>query len=370
MKFTTNKALFNAAIGRVIGGVSKSPTMHVLSNLLIDVTDGFLTLVATDLEIQIKTSIPVKMIESGSITVNAKKMADIVKAASPDAEIMLSVSGDWLNIDIGTGAFKLAVIDAHSFPLMTVESDANLPVKIAEKHLYSLIEKTQFSMANQDVRYFLNGLMIQVDGSQVTAVATDGHRLAYAIFTDSKLDADNQQVIVPRKMVAEMLKALNRDSVDDVSLTLRDSQIEIQIGENHMISKLIDGKYPDYMRVIPKANSNTLVVPKNDLKQVLQRAAILANEKVSGAYFHLSQDRLIVESSNSEHESSKETMIVGYDADDMKIAFNIVYLAAILAVIETDDIRMEIEAAESSVLIKQSSIDGIESKYVLMPMKI
>ncbi len=253
---------------------------------------------------------------------------------------------------------------------MTIDAATQSTVSISEKNLYALIDKTQFSMAQQDVRYFLNGLLLEVKPGQMTAVATDGHRLAYAHLSDERLTENNRQVIVPRKMVSEMLKALNRDSDDEVSLAFRDNQIELLIGENYLISKLIDGKYPDYSRVMPQANSKILIVSKTELKQVLQRASILSNERFSGAYFHLSPGRLMIESSNAEHESSKETMSVGYDAGDLKISFNISYLLNILAVIESEEVCMELEAPESSVLIKPVMTDDIDSKYVLMPMKL
>lgn len=370
MQFAVDRDRFSSAINQVIGGVEKRQTMQILSNLLLEVADGRLTLVATDLEIQLRTSVDVQMHAPGATTVNARKLADIVKSASQDVEIVLTQTDGWLEIDIGTGVFRLASIEAESFPQMTIDAATQSTVSISEKNLYALVDKTQFSMAQQDVRYFLNGLLLEVKPGQMTAVATDGHRLAFAHLNDERLTENNRQAIVPRKMVSEMLKALDRDSDNEVSLAFRDNQIELLIGENYLISKLIDGKYPDYSRVMPQANSKILIVSKTELKQVLLRASILSNERFAGAYFHLSPGRLMIESSNAEHESSKETMSVGYDAGDLKISFNINYLLNILAVIESEEVCMELEAPESSVLIKPVMPGDIDSKYVLMPMKL
>lgn len=369
MQFAVDRDQFSNAINHVIGGVEKRQTMQVLSNVLLEVADGRLTLVATDLEIQLSTALEIQMRAPGATTVNARKLADIVKSASQNAEIIVTQAEGWLEIDIGSGVFKLALIEASSFPQMTVDTASQSSLTIRQKNLYALIEKTQFSMAQQDVRYFLNGLLLEIKPGQITAVATDGHRLAYARLYDEQL-TQTRQVIVPRKMVSEILKALNRDSDADVSLALRDNQIELSIGENHLISKLIDGKYPDYTRVIPQANSKILIVSKTELKQVLQRASILSNERFSGAYFHLSSGRLTIESSNAEHESSKETLSVGYDADELKTSFNNSYLLNILAVIDSEEVCMELDLPESSVLIKPVMTDAIDSLYVLMPMKL
>ncbi|MHB8919979.1 MAG: DNA polymerase III subunit beta [Halothiobacillus sp.] len=370
MQFVVNREKFNTAITQVIGGVEKRQTMQILSNLLLDVTESRLNLVATDLEIQLRTSIEVNVLAPGASTVNARKLAEIVKAAPVDADIKLSHQEGWLDIDIGTGKFRLATIDAANFPQMSIDATHQSTIAISEKNLYTLIEKTQFSMAQQDVRYFLNGLLLEVNPTEIIAVATDGHRLAYAQLVHDCPNQAKRQVIIPRKMIGEMLKSLTRDSDVLVDISLRDNQIELLIGDNYLISKLIDGKYPDYTRVIPKANSKILISPKHDLKLVLQRASILSNERFAGAYFYLTLNQLMIESSNSEHESSKETMTVEYTADDLKISFNIAYLLNILAVIDSERVYMALEAPESSVLITPESSSGISTQYVLMPMKL
>ncbi|HUM99035.1 MAG: DNA polymerase III subunit beta [Halothiobacillus sp. 20-53-49] len=370
MQFVVNREVFNAAINQVIGGVEKRQTMQILSNLLLDVREGQLILVATDHEIQLRTSLEVTVVKAGAITVNARKLADIIKAAPPEADISLRQSDGWIDIDIGTGTFRLATIEADSFPQMAIDSAHQSTMTLSEKNLYTLIEKTQFSMAQQDVRYFLNGLLLEVNDTEIIAVATDGHRLAYAQLVHDSAGHENRQVIVPRKMIGEILKALNKDSEALVNLTLRDNQIELLIGVNSLISKLIDGKYPDYSRVIPSSNSKTMIAPKSDLKLVLQRASILSNERFAGAYFYLMHNQLVIESNNSEHESSKESMAVQYEFDELKISFNISYLLNILAVIDSERVRMDLEAPDSSVLITPEIAGNVHVKYVLMPMKL
>lgn len=359
-----------AAINQVLGGVEKRQTMQVLSNVLLDAEAGQLMLVTTDLEIQLSTRIDVQVLEAGKVTVNARKLADIIKSASVDADISFSIEDQWFVIDIGTGKFRLATIEAQDFPLMTEEAAYRNTLHLGEKDLHDLIDKTQFSMAQQDVRYFLNGLLLEVRADEIVAVATDGHRLAYAQMRQENPIDQARQAIIPRKMILELLKSLDPARNAPIELALGDSQISLAIGQNRLISKLIDGKYPDYNRVIPKNNSKTLIAPKAELRQVLLRASILSNERFAGAYFHLSPNELVIESNNAEHESSREAMSVQYEADDLKISFNISYLINIISVIDSEDIAVHLESPDASVLICPTLDGPVVTRYVLMPMKL
>lgn len=370
MRLIAGRESIHAAISQVLGGVEKRQTMQVLSNVLLDARAGQLMLVTTDLEIQLSTRIDVQVQEEGKVTVNARKLADIIKSAAADAEISFSIEDQWFVIDIGTGKFRLATIEAQDFPLMTEEAAYRNTLTLGEKELHDLIDKTQFSMAQQDVRYFLNGLLLEVRSDEIVAVATDGHRLAYAqIRQENPVDQD-RQAIIPRKMILELLKSLDPARNAPIELALGDSQISLTIGQNRLISKLIDGKYPDYNRVIPKNNSKTLIAAKADLRQVLLRASILSNERFAGAYFHLSQNELVIESNNAEHESSREAMAVQYTADDLKISFNISYMLNIIAVIDSADIAIYLESPDASVLICPTVDGPVVTRYVLMPMKL
>jgi DNA polymerase-3 subunit beta len=370
MRLVAGRESIHAAINQVLGGVEKRQTMQVLSNVLLDAQADRLMLVTTDLEIQLSTRIDVQVLEPGKVTVNARKLADIIKSAAVDADITFSIEDQWFVIDLGTGKFRLATIDAHDFPLMTEEAVYKNTLNLGEKELHDLIDKTQFSMAQQDVRYFLNGLLLEVRSDEVVAVATDGHRLAYAQLRQDNAVDQERQAIIPRKMILELLKSLDPARNSPIELALGDNQISLTIGQNRLISKLIDGKYPDYNRVIPKNNSMELIAPKAELRQVLLRASILSNERFAGAYFHLSENELVIESNNAEHESSREAMAVQYQAGDLKISFNISYLLNIISVIDSADIAVYLESPDASVLIRPTVDGAVVTRYVLMPMKL
>ncbi|WP_407275857.1 DNA polymerase III subunit beta [Halothiobacillus sp. DCM-1] len=371
MNFRVNRDALLQAIAQVIGGVEKRQTMQILGNVYLSLEQGVLTLITTDLEIQLRTELAVEMGAAGATTVNAKKLADIVKMAPDGASLALHERESWLEIDAGRGKFRLATLPADGFPRMNAEGAAGSAFEIPQNALYRLIEKTQFSMAQQDVRYFLNGLLFDQQSDALVTVATDGHRLACARLHGVSA-AQPRQVIVPRKMVMEMQKTLLRDSAEPVQLTLRDQQIELVCGDHQLISKLIDGRYPDYQRVIPKNNPMRALLNKADLRGVLQRASILSNERLSGAEFKLSPQELIIDARNAESESSSESMPMAFVGDPMNITFNISYLLQILAVIDTDQVQFELDGAESSALIRpEDDPDAlVSSLFVLMPMKM
>lgn len=375
MNFRVDRNALLQAIGQVIGGVEKRQTMQILSNIYLSLDQGELTLLTTDLEIQLRTRVAVDMGASGSTTVNAKKLADIVKMAPDGGELALNLREGWLEIDAGRGKFRLGTLDAENFPKMPSEGGVGSAFTIPQSALYRLIEKTQFSMAQQDVRYFLNGLLFdqQVDG--LVTVATDGHRLAQARYAGITA-SQPRQVIVPRKMVMEMQKTVSRDSAEPVHLTLRDQQIELLCGDHQLISKLIDGRYPDYQRVIPSKNPKRAILDKAALRAVLQRASILSNERLSGAEFILSADELRIEARNAESESSNESLPMSYEGGQMSITFNINYLLQILSVIETEQLQFELDGSESSALMRpyaegaDAATSEVASLFVLMPMKM
>ena len=380
MNFRVNRDALMQAIGQVIGGVEKRQTMQILSNVYLSVSEGELTLVTTDLEIQLRTRLSVEMGVSGATTVNAKKLADIVKMAPDGGQIAIHLRDGWLEIDAGRGKFRLGTLDADGFPKMPSDGVAESAFEIPQQALYRLIEKTQFSMAQQDVRYFLNGLLFDQQTEGLATVSTDGHRLAYARIAGLG-NATPRQVIVPRKMVLEMQKTLSRDSTELVHLTLRDQQIELLCGDHQLISKLIDGRYPDYQRVIPRNNEKRAVLDKAELRAVLQRAGILSNERLSGAEFVLSANELRIDARNAESESSSESLSAEFTGEPMSITFNINYLLQILSVIETEQVVFELSGQESSALIRPYSLPSeetaagtavaaVEALFVLMPMKM
>ncbi len=371
MNFRVSRDALLQAIAQVIGGVEKRQTMQILGHIYLSLDEGVLTLLTTDLEIQLRTRLMVEMGAAGATTVNAKKFADIVKMAPDGSDLALKLHDGWLEIDAGRGKFRLATLDADSFPRMSAEGAAESAFEIPQNALYRLIEKTQFSMAQQDVRYFLNGLLFDQQADGLVTVATDGHRLACARLP-GVMSAEPRQVIVPRKMVMEMQKTVSRDSGDPVRLTLRDQQIELLCGDHQLVSKLIDGRYPDYQRVIPKHNAKRATLNKAELRAVLQRASILSNERLSGAEFGLTERELCIEARNAESESSTESMPIEFSGDPMNITFNISYLLQILAVIDAEQVVFELDGSESSALIRPGDDPSglVESRFVLMPMKM
>lgn len=369
MELTASRPELLDALDHVIGGVEKRQTMPILGNLLLEVADDYLKLTGTDLEIQLESGCPVKVDQPGETTINARKLHEIVRALPSESQIRLRQENNSIVVQAGQSVFRLGSLPADEFPLME-DTTEEYCLAIPQSYLRSLLEKTQFSMAQQDVRYFLNGLLLEMSPERIRCVATDGHRLALAETDHEQAIGETMSIIVPRKMVLELMRALDRDDETAVELAISNQQIELKLGQQRMVSKLIDGRFPDYERVIPKNNSKQVHVDRETLKQVLQRAAVLNTDRFAGAHYHLQPDRLTVEAINSDQESSREDIPVHYQGDDLKIAFNISYLLAILSHLEDMQVRMNFETPESSALIQPTAEETIRTRYVLMPMKI
>jgi len=305
MKLTTDRNTLQNGLLHVLGGIEKKQTMQILGNVFLDARDDGLTLIGTDMEIQLSTHIPVTVEQAGSTTVNARKFNDIIKAAPSNAVISLTLSSQWLTIQINRSQFRLATLDPDDFPKMAQDEDDH-QVVFVEKQLISLIEATQFAMAQQDVRYFLNGMLLEITPEHIRTVATDGHRLALSEL-DSATGVDQpRQMIIPRKTILELTRLLDRDSDESITLRLSGNQISATIGRTTLISKLIDGRFPDYERVIPKDNQKWLTVNCQDLRGALTRASVLSNERFSEASFSIGDNVMTIEAKNADQESSQE----------------------------------------------------------------
>jgi len=369
MKLSADRNSLLNGLMRVLGGIEKKQTMQILGNVYLEADDRGLTLVGTDMEIQLSTHMDVVVDEPGRTTVNARKFNDIIKAAPNEANIQLSLNEQWLNIQINRSQFRLATLDPDTFPIMSNDND-EVSVSFVERDLVALIDTTQFAMAQQDVRYFLNGLLLEISNDHVRAVATDGHRLA---LSEKDLGSDvgePRQMIIPRKTVMELLRLMNRDREDQISLQIGANQICISVQETTLISKLIDGRYPDYERVIPKNNTKHVIVNCQELRGALTRAAVLSSERFAGASFSLETNRMMIEANNSDQETSQEEIAVEYADDPMKISFNISYMTNVINAVETEDMVIELMAPESSALLRATEDSQIRSRYVLMPMKL
>ena len=366
MKFIIKREDLLPALQVVNGVVERRQTLPILSNVLLNVKENSLTLAGTDMEVELQTKIELSLDTDGETTLPARKLLDICRALPEDAEITISVKGDKALVTSGKSRFTLSTLPAQEYPLIE-DLEATVSFEV-EQHIFkSLLDKTAFAMAQQDVRYYLNGLLLEIDGSTLRAVATDGHRLALCD-TELKLDVDETvQVIVPRKGVSELIR-LFHDSNDSARVEISNNHIRISWAELCFTSKLIDGKFPEYSRVIPEEGKDPIKADRELLKQSLTRASILSNEKYRGVRILLESNRLRALAHNPEQEEAEEELEVDYAGPEMEIGFNVSYLLDALGIIKTDDVILTVSDPNSSCLILPN--DEGQSKYVVMPMRL
>ena len=354
-------------LSAVSGIIERRHTLPILSNVLLDGAGEVLAFLATDIEIQItaRTALPVAG-EARALTVGARKLLDILRALPEGAEVTLQQQDKRLLVKAGRSRFTLQTLPAEDFPRLAKPSGQAARFSLSQKALRRLLGLVQYAMAQQDIRYYLNGLLTVVEEGQLKLVATDGHRLAFA---SVKLGADlpRQEVIVPRKTVLELTKLL-ADVDDEVSIELSATQVSFAFGTVELVSKLIDGKFPDYTRVIPTQHKNRLQVGRESLRQALLRAAILSNEKFRGVRWVLADGALRIVSSNAEQEEAHEELEVNYAGDALDIGFNVNYLLDVLNNVAGTDVECAFGDASSSALISYPAEKDF--KYVVMPMRI
>ena len=349
----------------VIGVVERRQTMPILSNVLLVAKSGRLSITATDLEVELVASADVDVTTGGEITVSGRKLLDICRALPDDARVDISVSGDKMMVRSGRSKFSLATLPAAEFP--TVEDiKSGQTITVEQSVLMRLIEKTHFSMAQQDVRYYLNGMLLETGGQHLRAVATDGHRLALCEIGIDGAKLEQQQVIVPRKGVLELQRLLDGDGTID--LELGPNHVRIQLETIRFTSKLIDGRFPEYERVIPKESPNQLTADKLSLRGALQRAAILSNEKYRGIRLIIRDSGVVIQAHNPEQEEAEEELEVSYSGEDIEIGFNVNYLLDALGAVEGDQVLMSVLDSNSSCLVREPGND--EGKFVVMPMRL
>ena len=354
-------------LSAVSGIIERRHTLPILSNVLIDRAAEGLAFVATDIEIQITArSTLAAATEARSVTVGARKLLDILRALPESAEVTLQQQDKKLMVRAGKSRFSLQTLPAEDFPRLAKPAGDSARFSLEQKALRRLLSLVQYAMAQQDIRYYLNGLLMVVEDRTLKLVATDGHRLALATL---KLGADvaRQEVIVPRKTVLELSKLLG-DNDDEVSVELSATQAAFSFGSVDLVSKLVDGKFPDYGRVLPQGHKNRLQVGREPLRQALQRAAILSNEKFRGVRWVLGPGSLKIVSSNAEQEEAQEELEVQYAGDALDIGFNVNYLLDVLNNVPGGDIECAFGDASSSALVTYASEKDF--KYVVMPMRI
>jgi DNA polymerase-3 subunit beta len=354
-------------LSAVSGIIERRHTLPILSNVLIDRSADALSFLATDIEIQIQARSAASLPgEAHAVTVGARKLVDILRALPEGAEVTLQQQDKRLLVKAGKSRFTLQTLPAEDFPRLAKPAGEVARFTLSQKALRRVLALVQYAMAQQDIRYYLNGLLVVVEDKQLKLVATDGHRLAYASLPLAA-DLPRQEVIVPRKTVLELGKLL-ADSDDEVKIELAATQAAFSFGAVELVSKLVDGKFPDYTRVIPTTHKNKLQIEREPLRQALMRAAILSNEKFRGVRWVLSDGSLKIVSSNAEQEEAHEELEVKYSGDALDIGFNVNYLLDVLNNVSGSAVDCAFGDSSSSALLSYATEKDF--KYVVMPMRI
>jgi DNA polymerase-3 subunit beta len=350
----------------VSGIVERRHTLPILANVLLEQKNGHLNVTATDLEMQITAVSELAGKEGQSTTVGARKLQDLLRALPDDASLNLDVAGSKMTVRAGRSRFNLQTLPAADYPRISLGAEQLQTLTLPQKDLRGLLRLAEFAMAQQDIRYYLNGMLLVVDQGSLQAVATDGHRLSWASL-EVKGSYTRQEVILPRKTVLELAKLL-QDVDDPVTIDILANQARFRFGNVELVSKVVDGKFPDYNRVIPTGHGKHIQLPRTQLLAALQRAAILSNEKFRGVRLVLGDDTLRIICTNSEQEEAEEEIEVPYKGDSLDIGFNITYLLDALQNLSSDEVRFAFGDANSSALVTMPDRD--DYKYVVMPMRI
>jgi DNA polymerase-3 subunit beta len=367
MKFSATREQILGPLQAVIGVVERKQTMPVLANVLLAAKGNRLSVTGTDLEVELVASGEVSVGQPGEITLPGRKLLEIAKSLPDKAAVTVTLDGERAKISAGRSRFTLSTLAASEFPV--VESvNATQTLTLPQAELGRLIAKTHFSMAQQDVRYYLNGTLFETDGKTLRTVATDGHRLAIA---EAPLAAGGkgvqaQQVIVPRKGVLELQRILGNSG--EVEIAIGTNHIRLQIGDIRFTSKLIDGKFPEYARVIPANPGKIVVVDRELMRAALQRTAILSNEKYRGVRVSLAKNSIKLQAHNPEQEEAQDEVEIDYTGDELEIGFNVTYLLDALSAVDTETVEVGLTDANSSCLIRAPGTTA--SRYVVMPMRL
>lgn len=369
-------------LSHVVGVVERRHTLNILSNVKIQASQEALTITGSDLEVELVASMPFvngACIQAGETTVPARKLMDICKSLPTAALVDLQITEDQRCIlKSGNSRFVLGTLPAEDYPLLTTETTQGTQVQVTQRELKRLFEKTAFAMAVQDVRFYLTGTLLEIDTQQLRAVTTDGHRLAMCETNAQSTATQALQAIVPRKAVAELQRLL---SVEDEALTVLIGRelLNVTIGMPsrdkeqgevtvRFTTKLIDGKFPDYRRVIPRGGDKTVTIGHDVFKQSLQRVAILSNEKLRGVFLNFYTDTLQLRANNPEQDEAIEDLTIEYQHNSLEMSFNAQYLLDVLGALDGDDVSMTMTEANQSVLVQD--LQHQDQVYVVMPMRV
>jgi DNA polymerase-3 subunit beta len=366
MQIKINRDILLKPLTNVTGIVERRHTLPILSNLLLVAKNNTVQLTATDLEMQISLNFESKFNGELSTTISAKKLLDICRSLPDGIDIDMVSSESRITVKAGKSRFNLQTLPAADYPVMTKVASEGITFKISQQEFKKLLKQVEFAMAQQDIRYYLNGLLLEINGNQLNLVGTDGHRLS---FTSTKLNQtfEKTDVILPRKTIIELIKLLD-DSDDEVTIEMSPGQVNFNFNEVRLISKVIDGKFPDYHRVIPTGHQNTFTVNRLEILTAMQRASILSNEKYRGIRMVLSESNLKLISTNTEQEEAEEELEIDYKKDALDIGFNVTYLIDVLNNTQQEKVNFAFADANSSCLITVP--DDNQYKYVVMPMRI
>lgn len=367
MNIKINRETLLKPLSAVSGIVERRHTLPILSNLLLEARQDKIVLTATDLEMQISLTVDGPAGGELSTTVSARKLLDICRALPEEAQIDLTTTDSRLQVKAGRSRFNLQTLPAGDYPVMTkAVGTTTTVINTSQSLLKRLFKQVEFAMAQQDIRYYLNGLLFEVNANRLNVVGTDGHRLS---FTSAELNQnyEKQELILPRKTVIELVKLLE-DSDDEISIEIVPGQVNFSFGDIRLITKVIDGKFPDYNRVIPTGHQNTLTIDRTTVLLSMQRASILSNEKYRGIRMVLGNNSLRLISTNSEQEEAEEELEVAYSGDALDIGFNVTYMIDVLNNVSTDQVLFSFADANSSCLVTVPEDE--DYKYVVMPMRI
>jgi DNA polymerase-3 subunit beta len=332
---------------------------------LLSAHDNRLSVTGTDLEVELVATANISVQQNGAITVPGRKLLDIFRALPEKTSVTLSTEGERLSLRGGRSRFTLSSLAAAEFPIVD-EINAQQTLSVAQGEFRRLIDKTHFAMAQQDVRYYLNGMLLETEGTALRAIATDGHRLALCEAQLESRVKSAQQVILPRKAVLELQRILGSER--NIELAIGTNHVRAQIGDVRFTSKLIDGRFPEYGRVIPAAPTKIVDAERETLRQALQRTAILSNEKYRGVRVSMKPDLMMIQAQNPEQEEAEDEVEVNYKGDEVEIGFNVNYLLDALSAIDTDRVEIGLTDANSSCLIRAPGTTN--PKYVVMPMRL
>ena len=366
MKFTTSRENLLTPLQQVVGVIEKRQTLPILSNVLIRLAENRLEFTGTDLEVQLVTHSVTESGQDGNITVPARKLLDICRLLPDASSVNVECGADKLSIKSGRSRFSLSTLPAENYPAFDVSSP-EVEISLSSRILKKAMEKTLYAMALQDVRYYLNGLLLDLDGALLRAVSSDGHRLAVYEESLEDIKAEPRQVIVPRKGVLELYRLLG-DQDELITLQISSNNIRVLMGEVIFSAKLIEGRFPDFRRVMPKDITKVIHLSKDTFKSALTRVAILSTEKVKGVSLEVAGSTMNLQAQNPEHEEAEEELEVRLEGEGVSVGFNASYLLDALNNVDADEVKLSFTDAGNSCLIEDPQ-NG-KYKFIVMPMRL